>query len=153
MEGKMRFSTKTRYGLRALIDLGIYYEGKPVFVKDIAKRQNLSERYLEHIMLTLKKAGILRSIKGGKGGYAFLKDPSEIRVREIVEILEGTISPVECVEKKEICGRSENCVARELWSRIKEEILKFFDGITLKELIEKQKEKNEKKEKTVFYEI
>lgn len=149
----MKFSTRTRYGLRALIDLGVYYEGKPVFVKDIAKRQNLSERYLEHIMLTLKKAGILRSLKGGKGGYAFLKEPSEIKIREIIEILEGTISPAECVEKSQICERSQNCVARELWCSIKKEILKYLDNITLQELIEKQKEKNEKKGKFVFYEI
>lgn len=148
----MKFSTRTRYGLRALIDLGLYYKGKPVLVKDIAKRQNLSERYLEHIMLTLKKAGILKSIKGGKGGYEFLKDPSEIKVREIVEILEGHISPVECVERMEICERSKNCAARELWCRIKEEIIKLLENITLKELIERQENKN-KKEDIVFYEI
>jgi Rrf2 family cysteine metabolism transcriptional repressor len=149
----MKLSTRTRYGLRALIDLGVYYEGKFVLVKDIAKRQNLSERYLEHIMLQLKKAGILRSLKGGKGGYAFLKEPSEIKVREIIEILEGSLSPVECVENKEICNRSENCVARDLWCYLKEEILKFFDKITLKELIEKQKKRNESKGEVIFYEI
>ncbi|MFN4227457.1 MAG: RrF2 family transcriptional regulator [Candidatus Ratteibacteria bacterium] len=149
----MKFSTKTRYGLRALIDLGVYYDGKPVLVKEIAKRQNLSERYLEHIMLALKKAGILRSIKGGKGGFMFLKEPSEIKISQIIEILEGPLSPVECVEKKEVCERSETCVARELWSDIKSQILKYLEGITLKQLIEKQKKKNQDKGKVVFYEI
>ncbi|MCM8771592.1 MAG: Rrf2 family transcriptional regulator [Candidatus Omnitrophica bacterium] len=149
----MKISTRTRYGLRALIDLGVYYKGKPIFVKDIAKRQNLSERYLEHIMLTLKKAGILRSAKGGKGGYAFLRDPSEIKIKEIIEILEGTISPTECVEKSKICERSEICVARKLWCNIKEKILEYLDNITLDELIKKQKELNERDKKVIFYEI
>ncbi|MCM8809454.1 MAG: Rrf2 family transcriptional regulator [Candidatus Omnitrophica bacterium] len=149
----MKFSTRTRYGLRALIDLGVYYQGKPVLVKEIAKRQNLSERYLEHIMLALKKSGILRSIKGGKGGYMFLKEPSEIKISEIIEILEGSLSPVECVEKKEICKKSEYCVARELWCEIKSEILKYLEGITLKQLIERQKKKNQSGKNIVFYEI
>ena len=149
----MKISTRARYGLRALIDLGVYYKSRPVLVKDIAKRQNLSERYLEHIMLALKKAGILMSIKGGKGGYMFLRDPSEIKISEIIEILEGSLSPVECVEKKEICEKSEYCVARELWCKIKNEILKYLEGITLKQLIERQKKKNENKEKVGYYEI
>ncbi|MCM8803438.1 MAG: Rrf2 family transcriptional regulator, partial [Candidatus Omnitrophica bacterium] len=93
----MKFTTKTRYGIRGLIELGLNYKGRPVLVKEIAKRQNISERYLEHIMLALKKGGILRSIKGGKGGYMFLKDPSEIKISQIIEILEGPLSPVECV--------------------------------------------------------
>ncbi|MCM8767982.1 MAG: Rrf2 family transcriptional regulator [Candidatus Omnitrophica bacterium] len=147
----MKLSTKTRYGLRALIDLGVHYKGRPILVKDIAKRQDLSEKYLEHIMLILKGGRILRSIKGGKGGYMFLKDPSEITVREIVEILEGNISPVECVDKKEICDRSDNCVARDLWSMLKERINEFLEGITLKELIDKQIRKN--RERIIYYEI
>lgn len=147
----MKFSTRTRYGLRALIDIGLNQKEKPVLVKDIARRQNISERYLEHIMLSLKNAGILKSKKGGKGGYEFLKKPSEISVREIVEILEGKISPVECVEKKEICPRSDNCAARDLWCRIRNAILNFLEEITLEELIEKQK--LYEKKNVVFYEI
>ncbi|HOL22673.1 MAG TPA: Rrf2 family transcriptional regulator [bacterium] len=149
----MRFSTRTRYGVRALIDLGLYYKGKPVLVKEIARRQGVSERYLEHIMLSLKKAGFLRSIKGGKGGYEFLREPEEIRLREVVEVLEGTLVPVECVERKEICERSKNCVARELWSSIRDEVLKLLDRITLKELIEKQKGKSRQKDAVDLYEI
>lgn len=148
----MKFSTRTRYGLRALIDIGLNQKEKPVFVKDIARRQNISERYLEHIMLLLKNAGILKSKKGGKGGYEFLKKPSEISVREIFEILEGKISPVECVEKKEICARSDNCAARDLWCRIRDEIVKILNKVTLETLIEQQKKKN-KKEKIIFYQI
>ncbi|MCM8804990.1 MAG: Rrf2 family transcriptional regulator [Candidatus Omnitrophica bacterium] len=146
----MKFSTKTLYGLEALIDLGVSYKGKPIYVKDIAKRQNISERYLEHIMLALRKSGILRSIKGWKGGYEFLKNPSEIKVKDIVEILEGKILPVECIERKDICKRSGNCVAAEFWADLKKEIDDFLNRITLKELIEKQKKKIKK---TVHYEI
>ncbi|MCM8786184.1 MAG: Rrf2 family transcriptional regulator [Candidatus Omnitrophica bacterium] len=149
----MKFTTKTRYGIRGLIELGLNYKGRPVLVKEIAKRQNISERYLEHIMLALKKGGILRSIKGGKGGYMFLKDPSEIKISQIIEILEGPLSPVECVEKKEVCKRSDYCVARELWCEIKNKILKYLESITLKKLIEKQKKKNGDKENVFFYEI
>ncbi|MCM8777774.1 MAG: Rrf2 family transcriptional regulator [Candidatus Omnitrophica bacterium] len=150
----MNLSKRTRYGVRALIDLGLYCnKGKPVLIKEIAKRQGLSERYLEHIMLSLKKAGFLRSIKGGKGGYVFLKDPGEIKIRDVVEALEGSLIPVECVEKKEICERSVSCVARDLWCSIREEILKLLDRTTLKELIERQKIRNRDKIEAVHYEI
>lgn len=148
----MKFSTRTRYGLRAMVDIGIHSKQIPLFVKDIARRQNVSERYLENILLTLKKTGILRSIQGGKGGYGFLKKPSEINLREIVEALEGPLSLVECVEKKELCERSGSCVARELWCKVRDEILKILEGITLEELIEKEKEKR-KKRVEVSYEI
>ncbi|MCS7180609.1 MAG: RrF2 family transcriptional regulator [bacterium] len=148
----MKFSTRTRYGLRALVDIGLNYKDKFVLVKDISKRQNISNRYLEHILLSLKKAGILKSVKGMKGGFTFLKKPSEIKIKEIVEILEGKIVPVECVEKKEICERSESCAVRDLWCLLKSEIEKFLNSITLEELIERQKEK-EKKKKVIFYEI
>lgn len=148
----MKLSTRTRYGLRAMLDIGMNSEGTPLLVKDIAKRQNISERYLEHILLALKKAGILRSIQGGKGGYVFLKKPAEIKLREIIEALEGPLSFVECVGKKEICDRSENCVARELWCKVRDEVLRILEQTTLKELIDRQKEKIKRKG-GVFYEI
>jgi len=149
----MRFSTRTRYGVRALIDLGLYYKGRPVLVKEIAKRQGISERYLEHIMLALKKAGFLRSIKGGKGGYALLRLPEEIKIKDVVMALEGPLSPVECVERKELCERSNLCAARELWCRMRDEMLKILDRTTLKELIERQKAKGMNKGEGVYYEI
>jgi len=149
----MRFSTRTRYGVRALIDLGLYYKGRPVLVKEIAKRQGVSERYLEHIMLALKKEGFLRSIKGGKGGYALLKLPEEIKIKDVVIALEGPISPVECVERKEICERSRTCAARELWCRLRDEVIKVLERTTLKDLIERQKEKGSRKGEVPYYEI
>jgi len=149
----MKFSTKTRYGIRAMLDLAIHYKNKPVMVKEIAKRQKISEKYLEHIMLELKKAGFVQSISGAKGGYILAKDPSEVKLSELVEILEGSFAPVMCVDHKSLCPEGEKCSVREVWAKVKEGIKKVLDSITLSDLIKREKEKREKKENVLMYQI
>lgn len=146
----MKFSTRTRYGVRAMLDLAFHYSGRPVLVKDIAKRQNISEKYLEHIMIILKKAGFVQSISGAKGGYILAREPSEIKLSELVKVLEGTLAPVACVEHKGLCKWVDSCAVREVWVKIKEEIMKTLGSITLEELVKKEREK---KEKVLSYQI
>lgn len=145
----MKLSTKTRYGVRAMIDIAENYSGKPVLVKEIAARQDISEKYLEHIMLELKKAGFVESISGAKGGFVLKKNPEQIKMIDIVVALEGNLSIVSCVEDKNFCSSSSFCVARDLWVKVKKEMEKVLEGVTLKELAELQKEKK----KTVLYYI
>jgi len=135
----MKFSTRTRYGVRALLDLAYHFKGKPVLVKEIAKRQKISEKYLEHIMLELKRAGFVQSISGAKGGYILAKDPAEIKLSELVEVLEGTLAPVMCVDHKSLCAEGDKCSVREVWLKVKEGIKKVLDSFTLNDLVEREK--------------
>lgn len=133
----MKISTKGRYGLRAVIDLAVHSNGQPVLLKDIASRQKISRRYLERLFAVLKSVGIIRSIRGAQGGYLLAKEPDAINVCQIIEALEGPLVPVDCVFDTSICKQTENCVTRDVWCNISTQIKKYFEEITLTELIEK----------------
>lgn len=137
----MKLSTKGRYGLRALIDLARYSETEPVSIGSIAERQNLSERYLEQLMSRLKKAGLVRSIRGAGGGYVLAKDAGEISVGDVLRALEGNLNPVECAgfSEDEECAASGGCVTKYVWKRINESINKTVDEIMIDALVEESK--------------
>src|SRR4030042_3121186 len=115
----MRLSTKGRYGVRALLDVALHNETGPVLLKDIARRQDVSAQYLEHLISPLIKAGILRSRRGSRGGMSLGRTPDEINLSQVVEILEGSLAPVECVDNPEVCSRSSSCVTRDVWVELK----------------------------------
>jgi Rrf2 family cysteine metabolism transcriptional repressor len=120
----MKISTKGRYGLRALVDLSIYGKtGAPVLLSDIAKRQGISEKYLEQIANRLHKSGLVKTVRGRKGGYLLNKRESEIRLTDIFEILEGPICLVDCVAKPGLCKKSSLCSARDIWSMLSDTII------------------------------
>ncbi len=133
----MKISTRTRYGLRAMADLASNYRGSPIQVREIAERQGISGRYLEHIMLALKKAGLVESISGAGGGYLLTRDASSITAFEIVRALEGSLSPVPCVDHMNICARSAGCRVSRLWERVRKSMVDTLDSTTLAELAEK----------------
>jgi len=137
----VRLSTKGRYGTRAMLDLAIHYGGEPVLLKDIAKRQEISERYLENIMVRLVSSGLARSARGQKGGFSLAKPPKEIRLSEVVQVLEGPIAPVECVDNPRLCNRSPDCVTIEIWGRLKKVMLDLLDSITLQDMVEMARKK------------
>lgn len=139
----MKISTKGRYGLRALIDLAQYSEIEPVSISSIANRQDISERYLEQLMTLLKKAGIIKSIRGAGGGYVLVKDTGEISVGDVLRALEGSLEPVECAAFKEedSCAASDICVTKYVWQRINESINRTVDEISLKQLVEEGRNK------------
>ena len=144
----MRLSTKGRYGVRALVDIALNGNGGPVLLKDIAKRQDVSAQYLEHLVAPLIRAGILRSIRGAKGGIALAKAPEEIRLSRVIEVLEGSVAPVECVDNPSLCERSDECVARDVWSDIKAAITGVLESLTLKDLVDRQMAKSPSKSET-----
>lgn len=131
----LRLSTKTRYGLRAVIDLAENYGKGPIMAEAIAKREEISKNYLEQIMDALKKSGIVRSVRGAKGGFVLTRHPSEIKVGEIVEALEGPISLIDCLSDPFLCERSKNCLARSFWERFRNNISDFLNSWTLENLI------------------
>ncbi len=137
----MRLSTKGRYGVRALLDVALNSKAGPVLLKDIARRQDVSAQYLEHLISPLIRAGILRSQRGSRGGISLGKMPEDISLSQVVEILEGSVAPVECVDNPDICSRSDSCVTRDVWVEMKAATVGVLEAITLKDLMERQKRK------------
>lgn len=137
----MKISTKGRYGLRALIDIAQYSEIEPVSISSISARQDISERYLEQLMALLKKAGLIKSIRGAGGGYVLAKEVSEISVGDVLRALEGNLEPVECAafHEEESCEAAGGCVTKYVWKRINESINRTVDEMNLKQLVEESK--------------
>ena len=146
----MKLSTRARYGTRALLDLAQHQGDEPVQLKDIASRQNISLHYLEHIIAPLVGAGIVRSTRGARGGLQLIRHPEELKLSEVVQLLEGAITPVDCVSNPESCSRSDLCVTREVWSELKKAMDETLNSITLQDLVERQKKK-EQSEKAMHY--
>ena len=136
----MKISTKGRYGLRAMIDLAIHYSEGQITLSSIAERQEISESYLEQLLNSLKKAGLVNSTRGHQGGYILAKDPEEITLFSIVEELEGTLSPVHCVDTDQTleCKRKNICASKSVWEKVRNSICNALDNITLRELAGEQ---------------
>lgn len=147
---KMKLSTKGRYATRALLDLALHQGEGPATLKDIAERQQISLRYLEHLVTPLIAAGIVRSIRGPKGGVSLAKAPNEVRLSDIIQLLEGSVAPAECVDNPGICSRSEFCVTRDIWGELKKAVSGILESTTLQDLIERQKRK-QPPEQAMYY--
>lgn len=139
----MKISTKGRYALRLMLDLAINYTGEYISIKNIAARQNISEKYLEQIITQLNRAGYVRSVRGAQGGYMLAKDPSEYTVGMILRLMEGSLAPVSCLENEDVCDRASRCVTLEVWEKIQEAVESVVDHITLADLVAKYQEKTE----------
>lgn len=136
----MKISTKGRYALRLMIDLAMNSGDSPVRVKDIASRQDISEKYLEQIIAMFNKAGYVKSIRGAQGGYLLTKEPSEYTVGMILRLAEGSIAPVSCVDDTSAgCDRREACVSAMLWEKINTAVNEVVDHTTLQDLVDWQK--------------
>jgi Rrf2 family cysteine metabolism transcriptional repressor len=120
--------------MRAMLDLAEQNEGKLVLLKDIAERQEISKRYLEHMMTQLRDRGLIVAERGAGGGYRLARAPDEIRLDEIFEALEGELAPVDCVRDAAVCRRSEDCVVRDLWCDMTEAMRVVLEGQTLADL-------------------
>lgn len=137
----MKISTKGRYALRLMLDLATNDSGAPIRLKDAARRQNISEKYLEQIISILNKAGFVRSIRGPQGGYVLSRRPEEYTVGMILRQTEGSLAPVECVEHAGACEQENGCATRMLWEKLKEAIDGVVDHVTLEDLVNWQQAK------------
>lgn len=136
----MKISTKGRYALRLMIDLATNDDGNPIRIKDVAQRQGISDKYLEQIISVLNKAGYVKSVRGPQGGYTLKKKPEEYTVGMILRLTEGSLAPVACVEEEaEECERQGGCVTYMLWKKINDAVNGVVDTVTLKDLIDWQK--------------
>ena len=137
----MKLSTRGRYGVKAMFDLATNQHKGPVSLKSIAQRQKLSEAYLEQLFANLRKAGLVKSVRGAQGGYLLADDAENITVGQILRTLEGTVAPVECVDDMnrnvDECPDADSCVTRFVWEKIRDSINEVVDSITLQDMIEK----------------
>ncbi|MFH2007005.1 MAG: Rrf2 family transcriptional regulator [bacterium] len=134
----MKLSTRTRYGLRAMIELASYGSSGPIMVRKIAEKQQISKKYLDIIFTSLKVAGLVRAIRGATGGFLLTRAPKDIRISEIVSALEGALAPVECCQSPEVCDRSHHCAAQVLWNQLAAAIQDTLDSTTLADLVASQ---------------
>ena len=133
----MKISTKGRYGLRAMVDLAVHENSGATPLREISERQKISEQYLEQLFASLRKSGIVKSVRGAHGGYLLNHAPEEITVKDILIALEGPIAPVDCVlseDTREECNSRNGCVTYDLWVRVKENIDQMLDSVKLSEL-------------------
>ena len=137
----MKLSTRTRYGLRAIIDLAENGREAPLQIKTIARGQEISVKYLEQLMTILRSAGFVRSVRGSKGGYMLAKSPNQIKLSDVFDCLEGHVTTVECVEDTHFCERAEDCVARQVWAQVQLAIKNVLQSITLQDLVDRAKDK------------
>jgi Rrf2 family cysteine metabolism transcriptional repressor len=139
----MKLSTRARYGTRALLELALRQGEGPILLKEIAKKQQISLPYLEHLISPLIAGGIIRSTKGPRGGVYLAKAPDEIKLSEVIQLLEGSVAPVDCVNDPGICNRSEFCVTRDIWRELKSAMEDVLDSTTMQDLVQRQKKKEQ----------
>ncbi len=134
----MKFSTKGRYGVRIMLELALYYDKSLLTVKNIGEKQAISEKYIEQIISTLNKAGLVRSHRGAAGGYRLANPPSAITVGQVLRVTEGDFDLVKCIgENAQVCSRREECVTADVWQEIKVAVENVVDNITLADLVER----------------
>ncbi len=137
----MKLSTRTRYGIRAMLELAENYGEGPLQIKVIANRQDISVKYLEQLMAMLRSGGFVRSIRGSKGGYELSKVPAQIKLDELFTCLEGPVVTVECVEDENFCARAADCVTRQLWAQVQDAMMNVLQSMTLQDLVNRTKER------------
>ena len=137
----MRLSTRGRYGVRLMIDLALHNGNGPVMLKDISRRQGISQKYLWNLINPLKSAGLVKSTRGAHGGFTLARDPAGISVTDILQVLEGSLCLVDCVENPSASEKSTNCVARDIWCLASGNLRQTLASVTLAHLMEKQRGK------------
>jgi len=137
----MKLSTRTKYGIRAILELAENDSGGPLQLRVIAKRQGLSVKYLEQLMAALKLAGFVRGLRGAKGGYILAKAANEITLGDVFTCLEGPVITSECVENEDYCLRASDCVARGVWRQVQDAVRGILESTTLQDLVDRAKDK------------
>jgi Rrf2 family cysteine metabolism transcriptional repressor len=137
----MKISTKGRYGTRALIELAMREGSEPMLLRKIAEKQDISLAYLEHVISPLIAGGILRSTKGPKGGISLNKKPEDIKLSDVIRLLEGSVAPADCVDNPDICDRADTCVTRDVWCEMKKAMDNILNSTTLQDMVDRQTEK------------
>jgi Rrf2 family protein len=137
----MKLTTRGRYGSRLMVDLALHYGAGPVLLKDIASRQEISEKYLGQMIKPLKSAGLISASRGAHGGYFLARPPDEITIAEVLFAVEDDLNLVECVANQSICSRNERCAIHDVWCDLSDEVKNTLNSITLLDLSDRQRQK------------
>lgn len=132
----MKMSTKSRYGIKAMLELALVYNVETMSVRSIAIKQNISELYLEQIFSALRKAQLITSVRGAKGGYSLSREPKSITIKNIIDVVEGPINISDCIEEGASCDNLDKCATRVLWIKIRDAIDGIFSSVTLQDIID-----------------
>ena len=147
----MKLSTKGRYGARLMLDIALHHGEGPVLLKDVAEREEISEKYLGHLISPLKAAGLINSSRGAHGGYILAKAPKDITLEEVIRAVEGNLALVECITAPGICNRVSFCVTRDIWETMSEKMMEVLRSTTLQDMVNQQREKQ--KQQPLMYNI
>ena len=147
----MKLSTKGRYSARAMLELAMNYQKGPITLHSIAKKHDISERYLERLMAALVSAGLASSTRGQHGGFTLSREPSDIRLSEVIQTVEGSIAPTDCAENPRICKRSSYCITHDIWKKMGEAMMGVLASITLEDMVDMQKKKEKNKKVDMYY--
>jgi Rrf2 family protein len=139
----MKLSTRARYGVRMMLELALNYGKGPTYLREVAEKEDISEKYLSQLALALKSANLISSERGMKGGYVLKRSPEEINLREIVEALEGKLNLVPCLNNPAVCNRVSLCVTREVWKKVDQAVIVTLEKITLGDLVRSYYEKQD----------
>lgn len=139
----MKLSTRGRYGVRLMFDLALHYGDGPIYLKDIAGRQGISAKYLWQLINPLKTTKLIISTRGAHGGYILGKAPERISLKEILDVLEGSLCLVDCVDNPSICERASSCVSRDIWGEASKGMRQMLENTTLAAMVKRQKEKRQ----------
>jgi Rrf2 family cysteine metabolism transcriptional repressor len=147
----MKLSTKGRYGTRAMLELALRHGQGPISVREIARSQEISERYLENLMSPLLSRGLVTSARGKGGGFSLARPPEEISLLEVIRATEGSPSPVACLDDSDTCARRGTCVTAEIWEMIAQAITGTLGAITLRDMVQRLVRKTEPEEALMYH--
>jgi len=141
----VKLSSRSRYGLRAVLDLALHYRKGPLQIRAIAAREEISNKYLEQLMTILKTSGLVRSLRGPKGGYILSKPPDQIKLKEVITALEGPLFPVECLQHPQFCPHCAECITRQVWADVQEAMLGVLEATNMQDLVDRVKTSENRK--------
>ena len=124
-----------------MLELACHYGEGPIELREIAKREDISLKYLEQVIVPLRTAGLVKSARGSKGGYSLAKHPSKIYLKDLVETLDGPLNLIECLRDPKVCQKVPNCITRDIWQEVSEAIDGIFHSVTLEDMVHRKKEK------------
>jgi Rrf2 family transcriptional regulator, cysteine metabolism repressor len=136
----LRVSTKGDYGVRALIELAHHFGQGPLQSAEIAARQSIPEPYLDQLLTTLRRAGFIRSVRGPQGGHALIREPQNLKLSEVIAVLEGSLSPIACVDEPDGCSKRGFCPQREVWEAVRDATRKILDDVSIGDLADRERQ-------------